>query len=119
MAALCAWAASPGEKSANSATTALCARVICPGKGVKGRQIWLGEFWLDAILAPTRLKVHGTKLLDALHPVHGKFGLDALWLHSSVEIHTKMVDAFWLHPVENHGTKMDGRKLAPPQISLC
>ena len=74
---------------------------------------------LDAILAPTRLKVHGTKLLDALHPVHGKFGLDALWLHSSVEIHTKMVDAFWLHPVENHGTKMDGRKLAPPQISMC
>jgi len=59
------------------------------------------------IVAPTWLKVHG------------KFSLDVLWLHSSVEIHTKMVDAFWLHPVENHGTKMDGRKLAPPRISLC
>ena len=32
---------------------------------------------LDAILAPTWLKVHGTKLVDALHPVHGKFDMDA------------------------------------------
>ena len=57
------------------------------------------------VVAPTCLKVHG------------KHGLDAFWLHSSVEIHAKMVDVFWLHPVENHGIKRDGRKLAPPQIS--
>ena len=77
MAALCAWAASPVEELANSAMTALCARAICPGKGVKGQQIWLGEIRLDAILAPTRLKVYGTKLVDALHPVHVKFDIDA------------------------------------------
>ena len=60
MVMLCAWAVSPSEKSANSATTALCAGTIFPGKGVKGQQIWLGEIRLDAILSPTRLKVHGT-----------------------------------------------------------
>ena len=60
MVALCAWAASLGKRSANSAMTVFCARAICPGKGVKGQQIWLGEIRLDAILSPTRLKVHGT-----------------------------------------------------------
>ena len=81
MAALCAWAASLGKRSANSAMTVFCARAICPGKGVKGQQIWLGEIRLDVILAPTRLKVHGTKLVNALHPVHGKFDMDANLLH--------------------------------------
>jgi len=100
MVALRAWAASPGKRSANSAMTALCAWAICPGEGVKRQQICLGEmrvwmrfgstpvtfmvnFRLDAILAPTRLKVHGTKLVDALwlHPVHGKFDMDANRLH--------------------------------------
>ena len=100
MVALCAWAASPGKRSANSATTALCAWAICSGEGVKRQQICLGEirvwmrfgstpvtfmvnFRLDAILAPTRLKVHGTKLVDArwLHPVHGKFDMDVNRLH--------------------------------------
>ena len=76
MATLCAWAASPGEKSANNALAAFCARAICPGKGVKGQQIWFGEIRLDAILVPTWLKVHGTKLVDALHPIHGKFDMD-------------------------------------------
>ena len=100
MTALCVWAASPGKRSANSATTALCAWAICPSEGVKRQQICLGEirvwmrfgstpvmfmmnFRLNAILAPTRLKVHGTKLVDALwlHPVHGKFDMDANRLH--------------------------------------
>ena len=81
----------------------LCA----PVKVYKASKCASVKFGFGHVVAPTWLKVHG------------KFGLDALWLHSSVEIHTKMVDAFWLHPVENHGTKMDGRKLAPPQISLC
>ena len=97
MTALCVWAASPGKRSANSATTTLCAWVICPGEGVKRQQICLDEMrvWmrfgstpvmfmvkirLDAILAPIRLKIHGTKLVDALwlHPVHGKIGMDTI-----------------------------------------
>jgi len=45
--------------------------------------MFMVKIWLDAILAPTRLKVHGTKLVDALwlHPVHGKFDMDANRLH--------------------------------------
>jgi hypothetical protein len=38
--------------------------------------MFMVKFWLDAILAPIRLKVHDTKLVDALwlHPgyVHGE-----------------------------------------------
>ena len=41
----------------------------------------MAEIRLDAILAPTRLKVHGTKLVDALHPVHGKFDMNMNQLH--------------------------------------
>ena len=41
----------------------------------------MAEIRLDAILAPTRLKVYGTKLVDALHPVHVKFDIDANRLH--------------------------------------
>ena len=100
MVALRAWAASPGKRSANSAMTALCAWAICLGEGVKRQQICLGEmrvwmrfgstpvmfmmnFRLNAILAPIRLKVHGTKFVDALwlHPVHGKFDMDENCLH--------------------------------------
>ena len=43
--------------------------------------IFIVKIQLDAILAPTQLKVHGTKLVDALHPVHGKFNMDANRLH--------------------------------------
>ena len=98
MIALRAWAASPGKRLANNAMTALCAWAICPGEGVKRQQICLGEMrvWirfgstpvmfmvkirLDAILAPTRLKVHDTKLVDALHPVHSKYDMDTNRLH--------------------------------------
>jgi len=81
MAALCAWAASPGEKSASDAMAARCVWVSCPAKDVRGPQMCLGEIWLDAILAPTRLKVHGIKLVDALHPGHGKFDMDVNRLH--------------------------------------
>ena len=113
MATLCAWAANPDKRSANSAMTADCAWAICRSEGVKWQQICLGEMrvwmrfgsipwlkigsdalWLhpvifivkiqlDAILAPTRLKVYGTKLVDALwlHPVHGKFDMDKNRLH--------------------------------------
>ena len=43
--------------------------------------MFMVNFRLDAILAPTWLKVHGTKLVDALHPVHGKFDMDVNRLH--------------------------------------
>jgi hypothetical protein len=106
MTAPCAGAASPGKRSANRVVTAQCAWASCPGKGVSVKSgldasfpwlkirsdaLWLHPSYmvkiqLDAILAPTQLKVHDTKLVDALwlHLVHGKIDMDANRLHITI-----------------------------------
>ena len=86
MAALCAWAANPGKRSANSAMTALCAWAICPGESVKGSKY-----------------------------ASVKIGSDALWLHPGYVHGEKSVGRdLGSNPVKGLWYKIGGRALAPP-----